>query len=68
MGSEVRPELRHFGVGSMRVEAVVTTVLDLVGVVCLAGFAWFVWPPATLFVVAVAALVASWSMQRGGRS
>ena len=65
MGFEVRPELRDFGVGSMKVGAVLTTVLDLFGVVCLAAFAWFVWPPAALLVVAVAALFASWSLQRG---
>lgn len=52
----------------MKVGAVLTTVLDLFGVVCLAAFAWFVWPPAALLVVAVAALLASWSLQRGDRT
>jgi len=52
----------------MKVGAVLTTVLDLFGVVCLAGFVWFVWPPAVLLVVAVAALLTSWSLQRGDRT
>ena len=50
----------------MKVGAVVTTVLDLIGVVCLAVFAWFIWPPAALLPVAVGALYASWAAQRGG--
>lgn len=50
----------------MKAGAVVTTVLDLIGVVCLAVFAWFVWPPAALLPVAAGALFASWSAQRGG--
>jgi len=37
-----------------------TTVLDLLGVALLAGFAWFVWPPLVLAVVGVAILAASW--------
>lgn len=49
----------------MKVEAVVTTVLDLIGIICLAVFAWFVWPPAALLPVAAGALFASWSAQRG---
>lgn len=36
-----------------------TTLLDLLGVLCLAAFAWFVWPPLALLVVASAALVVS---------
>lgn len=39
----------------------VTTVLDLLGVVCLAVFAWFVWPPAVLAVVGVALLAVSFA-------
>lgn len=38
----------------------VTDVLDLVGVSCLALFAFAVWPPACLAVVGVAALLISW--------
>ena len=37
-----------------------TTVLDLLGASCLAVFAFFVWPPACLLVVGVAALLISW--------
>jgi hypothetical protein len=40
-------------------------VLDLIGVVCLAVFAWFVWAPAALLPLGTAALIASWSAQRG---
>lgn len=38
--------------------------LDLLGVACLAVLAFLVWPPAALGVVGVAALLASWSMER----
>lgn len=38
--------------------------LDIFGVLCLAGLAFIVWPPAALGVVGVAALVASWAMER----
>ena len=48
--------------------AAVTTVLDLIGIICLAVFAWFVWPPAALLPIAVGALFASWSAQHGDRS
>lgn len=34
--------------------------LDLLGVACLALFAFAVWPPACLLVVGVAALLMSW--------
>ena len=44
-----------------------TTVLDILGVVCIAVFAWFVWPPLVLLVVAAGALVASWSATRAGK-
>lgn len=36
-----------------------TTLLDLLGVGCLAAFAFFVWPPLVLLVVGLAALAAS---------
>ncbi|BDY31404.1 hypothetical protein hbim_05356 [Mycolicibacterium mageritense] len=52
----------------MRAGAVVTTVLDLFGVGCLAAFAWFVWPPAVLVVLAGAAFLASWIANRGDGS
>lgn len=65
MGRVVRAELRRYGVDSVKGGAVVTTVLDLIGIVCLAVFAWFVWPPAALLPVAAGALLASWSVQRG---
>ncbi|NYD43941.1 hypothetical protein [Nocardioides panaciterrulae] len=41
-----------------------TTALDLLGVACLAGFAWFVWPPAALLVVGAVALLVSWRSTR----
>ncbi|MEY3734092.1 MAG: hypothetical protein RL347_1451 [Actinomycetota bacterium] len=41
-----------------------TTVLDVVGIFCLAAFAWFVWPPACLIVFGAALLLISW--QRSG--
>jgi hypothetical protein len=37
-----------------------TDVLDLLGVVLLAGFAYVIWWPLPLAVVGVAALFASW--------
>lgn len=40
----------------------VTTVADIVGVLLLAAFSWFCWPPAPLLVLGVALLVASWQM------
>jgi hypothetical protein len=44
----------------------VTTALDVMGVLSLAAFAWFVWPPAFLLVLGVALLLFSWSKSRGG--
>lgn len=41
-----------------------TTVLDLIGIICLAAFAFLVWPPLPLLVLGVAALVASWRASR----
>jgi hypothetical protein len=43
---------------------VLTTFLDLLGVVCLAALAFFIWPPASLGVVGVAALFMSWRASR----
>ena len=37
-----------------------TTVLDLLGVACLAVFAWFVWEPLPLLIVGLSALLVSW--------
>ena len=37
-----------------------TDLLDLLGVTCLAVFAFFVYPPAALLVVGAAALLISW--------
>lgn len=39
-----------------------TTLLDLLGLLLLAAFAWFVWPPATLAVLGIGALLASWRL------
>jgi hypothetical protein len=36
-----------------------TTILDLIGIACLAAFAFFVWPPACLGVIGLAALAVS---------
>lgn len=37
-----------------------TTYLDLLGVCCLALFAFAIWPPACLLVMGAAALLFSW--------
>lgn len=39
-----------------------STILDLVGVTALAAFAGFIWLPAALLVVGIAALLASWRL------
>lgn len=36
---------------------ILSTVLELLGIVCLAVFAWFVWPPAVLLVAGLACVV-----------
>lgn len=41
-----------------------TTALDLVGVICLAAFAWFIWPPLVLVVAAGSAIAVSWLLER----
>lgn len=41
------------------------TILEVLGVLLLALFAWFVWPPAAALVVGVALLLASWRNSRG---
>lgn len=41
-----------------------TTVLDILGVLAVAAFAFFVWPPACLLVLGVAALLMSWRASR----
>lgn len=42
-----------------------STALDLLAVVCLAVFAWFVWAPLPLLVVGVVALLVSFRHSRG---
>lgn len=37
-----------------------STLLDLLGLVLIAAFAGFIWPPAALGVVGVGVLVISW--------
>lgn len=41
-----------------------TTVLDILGIACVAMFAFLVWPPAGLLVLGIAALTASWRASR----
>lgn len=41
-----------------------STVLDVAGVLLLASCAFLVFPPAALAVVGVACLVASWRVER----
>lgn len=41
-----------------------TTALDLLGMVALAVFAWFVWEPLPLAVCGAGALLASWRMSK----
>lgn len=45
----------------------VSTLLDLVGVICLALFAYLLFPPAALAVVGLAALLASRTLTRPAR-
>lgn len=39
-----------------------TTLLELFGVAALAAFAFFVWPPAALLVLGVAAIALAWRL------
>ena len=41
-----------------------TTVLDVVGVVLVAAFAFLVWPPLALLVAGGACLFVSWAWDR----
>lgn len=43
-----------------------TTILDVLGAILLAAFAWFVWPPAALLVIGLAVLFVSWQRSGGG--
>lgn len=43
-------------------------ILDILGLFCLAAFAFVVWPPAALLVVGVALLAMSYRAQRGDRA
>ena len=38
----------------------ISDILDLLGVICLAIFAWNIYPPAALLVVGIAALAISY--------
>ena len=42
-----------------------TTTLDVLGALCVAAFAWFVWPPAALLVAGTAFLLVSWRKSGG---
>lgn len=44
----------------------VSTLLDLIGVVCLAAFAYILFPPAALAVLGLAALMISRQLARRG--
>jgi hypothetical protein len=41
---------------------VLTTLLELFGICALAAFGWFVWPPACLLVLGVAAIALAWRL------
>lgn len=43
-------------------------LLEVAGVVCLAAFAAFVWPPACLLVLGIACIMAAWAWPPGGES
>lgn len=45
-----------------------TTILEVLGLFCLAMFAFAVWPPACLLVMGTAALLISWAERPGGDS
>lgn len=45
----------------------ITDLLDALGVLCLAAFAFFIWPPASLLVVGAALLFTSFVRARGSR-
>lgn len=36
-----------------------TTILDILGIVAIGGFAWFCWPPLVLLVIGSSLLLAS---------
>lgn len=55
-----RPRLRRLAPS----REAVTSLLELFGIACLAAFAYYVWPPAALLVVGVAALVLAWAANR----
>lgn len=42
----------------------IITLLELVGLGCLAGFAYLVWPPAVLLVLGAAAILTAWTLSR----
>lgn len=45
-----------------------TTVLDILGLLLLCAFAYFVWPPLPLGVAGLAILTVSFLRAKGGRS
>jgi uncharacterized membrane protein len=44
----------------------VNNLIELLGFLCLAVFAWFVWPPLTLLVAGL--LLVLWANVRGSRA
>jgi hypothetical protein len=46
----------------------VIELLEIAGVVCLATFAFFVWPPAALLVVGLACLAVAYTAAPRGES
>lgn len=40
-----------------------TTIIEALGVLLLAGFAFALWPPAALAVIGTACLLASWRIE-----
>jgi hypothetical protein len=52
-----RPSLRRLAPS----RDLATSLVELFGIGCLATFAYFVWPPAALLVIGLAALVLAWA-------
>ena len=46
---------------------VLTTVLDVAGVVCVIVFLGLMWLPLAVLGLGASLLLASWSIERGGR-
>lgn len=45
----------------------ITDVLEILGVLCLVGFAFLIWPPAAIGVAGVALISSSYFLSRRGR-